>query len=141
MIDEDSQKIMPRPGNQPSLIEFFSYLFDRMDLFAFRFTYLMDFIGYMLQNDASERQLLSDRVARCVSDLSIISECIRQLDLYQPWISQIEDEQRHTVAEAFVKSRPAQHKKYFFARRDFGYPSGSPKMAISDILLISEGLG
>lgn len=58
---------------------------DGQDLFFIRLPLIVDELGRLLETDPRAKELISARMAGTISDLSIISHCIGQLDLYLPW--------------------------------------------------------
>ncbi|KAK7750173.1 hypothetical protein SLS62_007924 [Diatrype stigma] len=58
---------------------------DGQDLFFIRLPLIVDELGRLLETDPRAKELISARMAGTISDLSIVSHCISQLDLYQPW--------------------------------------------------------
>ncbi|MCJ1352732.1 MAG: hypothetical protein MMC33_002716 [Icmadophila ericetorum] len=70
---------------QSRLLYLLETLWDDYKLFLHRFPNLMDELDRYIRNDLSQKHLISPLVAEKLSDLSVLSECIRQIDLYQPW--------------------------------------------------------
>ncbi|GIJ99507.1 hypothetical protein Aspvir_001639 [Aspergillus viridinutans] len=52
---------------------------------------LMDELERLVQMDPKNKELVSSHVAGIVSDLAVISECLHQIDLYQPWANTFEN--------------------------------------------------
>ncbi|KAK4234779.1 hypothetical protein C8A03DRAFT_46958 [Achaetomium macrosporum] len=55
------------------------------DLFFARMPIVVDELERLLRAEPRARDLVSGYVAARIGDLSILCECIRQLDIYQPW--------------------------------------------------------
>ncbi|RYO96355.1 hypothetical protein DL764_007491 [Monosporascus ibericus] len=58
---------------------------DGQDLFFVRLPLIVDELGRLLETEPRTQELISARIANIVGDLAIISHCIGQLDMYQPW--------------------------------------------------------
>ncbi|KAH7012268.1 uncharacterized protein B0I36DRAFT_400351 [Microdochium trichocladiopsis] len=58
---------------------------DGNDLFLARLPLVLDELERLLATEAEARTLVSSRIAKVVGDLSIISVCLGQLELFQPW--------------------------------------------------------
>ncbi|RYP74766.1 hypothetical protein DL769_003940 [Monosporascus sp. CRB-8-3] len=58
---------------------------DGQDLFFVRLPLIVDELERLVETEPRAQELLSARIASIVGDLAIISHCIGQLDLYQPW--------------------------------------------------------
>lgn len=52
---------------------------------ALRWTLLTDELERLLESEVRAKELISPYIASCVGELSTISQCMRQLELYQPW--------------------------------------------------------
>lgn len=52
---------------------------------AFRWTLVMDELERLLESEPRAKELISPYIAGRLSELSIISHCMRQLERYQPW--------------------------------------------------------
>ncbi|RYO75691.1 hypothetical protein DL762_009881 [Monosporascus cannonballus] len=63
---------------------------DGQDLFFVRLPLIVDELGRLVEAESRAQELLSARIASIVGDLAIISHCIGQLDLYQPWARSFE---------------------------------------------------
>lgn len=55
------------------------------------FDRVMDEVQRMIDNEPIAKDLISPTVAHHLSELSVIAECRRQLNLFQPWASSFED--------------------------------------------------
>ncbi|KAI2603147.1 uncharacterized protein GGS25DRAFT_528173 [Hypoxylon fragiforme] len=58
---------------------------DGFSLFLISMPLILDELERLLQAEKSASDLLSARVAGTIGDLSILSQCINQIDLYLPW--------------------------------------------------------
>ncbi|RYP74945.1 hypothetical protein DL771_002729 [Monosporascus sp. 5C6A] len=63
---------------------------DGQDLFFIRLPLIVDELGRLLETEPRAQELISARIASIIGDLAIISHCIGQLDLYQPWARSFE---------------------------------------------------
>lgn len=52
---------------------------------TFRWTLLTDELERLLDSEPRAKELISPYIASCIGELSMISQCRRQLELYQPW--------------------------------------------------------
>lgn len=73
------------------IMPFFDIFFDDKQLFLFGLHSVTDEIERLVRSDATVRALISPLVSRNLSSLSIVSECLHQLHLFQPWARKIED--------------------------------------------------
>ncbi|KAF9880965.1 hypothetical protein CkaCkLH20_01115 [Colletotrichum karsti] len=67
-------------------------LFDDQQLFLAGLPTLLDELDRVMRKDTAASQMVSGWVAGQISDLSVLSECERQLDLFQPWAATFETE-------------------------------------------------
>lgn len=58
---------------------------DEDQLFLASQPLVVDELERLIQAEPQAQALISGRVAKLISDISIISQCLRQLDLYHPW--------------------------------------------------------
>ncbi|QKX58716.1 uncharacterized protein TRUGW13939_05843 [Talaromyces rugulosus] len=65
---------------------------DGMDLFLIRMPVIVDELERLLQSETRAGELLSSYITTVVGDLSIIAQCLNQLNLYQPWARSWESE-------------------------------------------------
>ncbi|GAO16231.1 hypothetical protein UVI_02000140 [Ustilaginoidea virens] len=63
---------------------------DGYNLFICRLPTLVDELDRLMQADQKARDLISPYVAMLVGDLAVTGECLRQLDIYQPWANNFE---------------------------------------------------
>lgn len=63
---------------------------DGQQLFLARLTIVVDELERLLQSEPEAKNLISAHVASTIGDLSIIAQCLRQLELYQPWANGFE---------------------------------------------------
>lgn len=83
--------VVPKPGVKMNTVE--TQLFwllrtlweDGYQLFLAGMPVVVDELERLLQSETQARELLSSYVTSVVGDLSIISQCLNQLNLYQPW--------------------------------------------------------
>ncbi|KAF2744013.1 hypothetical protein M011DRAFT_409519 [Sporormia fimetaria CBS 119925] len=95
------------PSNAPrtvrDLVAMVSTLFNPKDIFLMGLHTVTDELEHMLRSDDSVGSLISPYVAARLSTLSVISECLHQLHLFQPWARKIEDDMEENSGE--VRSR------------------------------------
>ena len=65
---------------------------DGQALFLMGITNLLDELQRLLNTHATANQMISSYIANLLSDLSVVCECLRQLQNYQPWANTFEDE-------------------------------------------------
>lgn len=58
---------------------------DGQNLFLASLPVVVDELERLLQSETRARELLSSHITAVVGDLSIIAQCLNQLNLYQPW--------------------------------------------------------
>lgn len=63
---------------------------DGQALFFARLPMVVDELERLLDSDPEANQLISPYIAGVIGDLSIISQCLRQLEIYQPWANGFE---------------------------------------------------
>ncbi|KAF9344212.1 hypothetical protein BGX26_004648 [Mortierella sp. AD094] len=90
-------QVVQKPGStwdktQSRLMWLFQTLYDEQQRHLCGLSPLLDEMERLVQNDPKARNLFSSRVASMVADLSLISECQRQISLYQPWADSFENE-------------------------------------------------
>ncbi|KAF9100522.1 hypothetical protein BGX27_000354 [Mortierella sp. AM989] len=90
-------RVVQKPGStwdrtQSRLMWLFQTLWDDQQRHLSGLIPLLDEMERLVQNDPKARNLFSSRVTSMIADLSLISECKRQISLYQPWASTFEDE-------------------------------------------------
>ncbi|KAK1246176.1 hypothetical protein MKX07_005245 [Trichoderma sp. CBMAI-0711] len=61
------------------------------NLFLLRLSRVVDELERLLLTEPTAGDLISNYVARLVGNLSIVSQCIQQLEIYQPWAQNFED--------------------------------------------------
>jgi plasmid maintenance system killer protein len=64
---------------------------DGNSLFLIRLTNAVDELNRFIQSDPKAKAFISSYVADAISDISVISEATRQLEIYQPWAQTFED--------------------------------------------------
>lgn len=83
--------IIPRPGKKidkigGQLMLLLKTLWESgKPLEALRWTLMTDELERLMESEPRAKELISPYIACCVGELSIISQCMRQLELYQPW--------------------------------------------------------
>ena len=106
-------QIMKKPGIKLERVEaeltwlLQTLIEDGSTLFLVGLTNVVDELGRLIQSDAKAKALVSAHVADVISDLSVISEALRQLKIYQPWAQTFE----HALGdkEDDIKKEFAQH--------------------------------
>ncbi|KAL1863080.1 hypothetical protein VTK73DRAFT_6460 [Phialemonium thermophilum] len=63
---------------------------DGQNLFLCRLPFVVDELDRLLNTDQEARELVSPYVAMLIGELSIIGECLRQIDTYFPWANSFE---------------------------------------------------
>ena len=58
---------------------------DGQPLFFARLTTVVDELDRFLRTDSEAAELVSPYIADCIGELSIVGECLRQFEIYQPW--------------------------------------------------------
>lgn len=64
---------------------------DGQDLFLAGMPLVVDELDRLLRADPRAREMVSPYVARLIGELSIVAECLRQLNTYQPWANGFEN--------------------------------------------------
>lgn len=64
---------------------------DGKDLFFARMPMIVDELERLLRAEPKAREMISGYVAGRIGDLSILCECLRQLEIYQPWANGYEN--------------------------------------------------
>lgn len=105
-------QIAHRPNARPTPVEnelkwLLSVLWEDGDqLFLARLPNVVDELGRLVQAEREARQMLSVRVASTIGELSIIAQCISQLELFQPWAANFDtafEERRDDIQRWFVR--------------------------------------
>lgn len=73
------------------LMPLLDILWNEQQLFLFGLHTVVDEIERLVQADPEVKALVSSWVAKPLSSLSVVAECLHQLHLYQPWARKIED--------------------------------------------------
>lgn len=80
------------------------------NLFLLKLSCVVDELERLLLSTSAASELISGTVASIIGNLSIISQCIHQLEIYQPWARNFEDEAmsvQEDMEKAFAsKSKP-----------------------------------
>jgi hypothetical protein len=84
---------IPPPGEQAvhRIMSLLSILFNDQQLFLCGLHTITDELGRLIESDAAARALISPFIGYCLSSLSVVSECLHQLHLFQPWARKIEE--------------------------------------------------
>jgi hypothetical protein len=82
---------------------------DGQNLFLCRLPIVVDELERLLKAEQKARELTSPYVARLIGDLSIVAECLRQLEIYQPWANGFEN--ALVDKEGDIKSEFAERNK------------------------------
>lgn len=86
-----------RKGNLPKnkvrdeLLWLLETLFDEDRLILLNLGILMDELDRLVESEPTAKELVSSWVADKISDLAVISQCIQQIKLYQPWAALFEN--------------------------------------------------
>jgi hypothetical protein len=72
------------------MLTLFSYLWEPPKRKIFGVHTLVEVLEHLLQKNPHMKAVTSPWVASCLSQLSIVSECLRQLNLFQPWAKKIQ---------------------------------------------------
>lgn len=91
MIVVQTRRGISTDKGRDRLLWIFRTLWDEQQLHLVGLDVLMDEMERTVQNDPRLKELLSPWVTGVISDLSVISECRRQISLYQPWAATFED--------------------------------------------------
>ncbi|KAF9354127.1 hypothetical protein BGX34_011193 [Mortierella sp. NVP85] len=90
-------QVVQKPGStwdktQSRLMWLFQVLWDEQRRHLCGLSPILDEMERLVENDPKAGNLFSSQVASMVADLSLISECLRQISLYEPWASSFETE-------------------------------------------------
>ena len=80
--------ILTKNKVRDELIWLLTTLFDEDQLFLLDLGILMDELDRLLESESTAKELISSWVADKISDLAVISQCIQQIRLYQPWAAE-----------------------------------------------------
>jgi hypothetical protein len=83
---------LPKDKGRERLLWIFSTLWDQKRLELAGLHTLMDEIERLSENDPKAKELISSKIASKISDISVMSECLHQIELYQPWAATFTDE-------------------------------------------------
>ena len=83
---------LAKDGSREQLIWIFMTLFDEQQLHLAGLNTLMDELERRMENDPRMKVLISAWVADQISNLAVISQCLHQIELYQPWAASFESE-------------------------------------------------
>ncbi|KAJ4330045.1 hypothetical protein N0V87_010349 [Didymella glomerata] len=89
-------RAMYQPPHQNNAVKrimpFFNILFDEEQLRLYGLHTVIDEIGRLMQSDSGVNAIISPWIARRLSSLTVVSECLHQLHLFKPWSRKIEDD-------------------------------------------------
>jgi hypothetical protein len=148
-VDQTSTKIhiRSRPGAkrgkvEDELIWLLQTLWeDGHDLFLMRMPFVVDELERLMEVEPQAKTLVSAHIATHIGSLSIISQCLRQLELYQPWAHGFENAlvdkkdaikgefaestapQARLLQVLYDKSKLRQAAKLCESAKNFAYPS------------------
>ncbi|GIZ42786.1 hypothetical protein CKM354_000604100 [Cercospora kikuchii] len=75
------------------ILYFFRILWsDPQSVHLLKMTNVVDELQHTIDSDPKAKDLVSSTCAAHIGDLSILGECIRQIELYQPWANMFEDQ-------------------------------------------------
>lgn len=86
---------------------------DGEDLKTLGLTMAMDELEHFISTNPKAKALISSYVGHAIGDLSILSQCYRQLELYQPWAQEFELQAAQSdskLRNAYFKWREPQDK-------------------------------
>lgn len=104
--------IMSRPGANMTRIErevmwILRVLWENgQELFLCRLPRLVDELQRLIEAEPDAKRLISPTIAEVIGDLAILTECLRQLELYQPWANGFETalvEKKKGIMTEFAK--------------------------------------
>ena len=78
---------------------------DDQQLFFLRKPAVVDELQRLINAEKKADEMISEFIASQISDLSICGECLRQLDLYQPWANNFEEkmlDQKEAIMQEFA---------------------------------------
>ncbi|KAI9772208.1 MAG: hypothetical protein M1839_002526 [Geoglossum umbratile] len=90
---------LPKDKSRERLLWIFSTLWDDKRLELAGLHTLMDEIERLSENDPKAKGLISSKIASTISDISVMSECLHQIELYQPWAATFTDETVSRIEE------------------------------------------
>jgi len=130
MIQITKRTGLPRDKNRDELIWIFMTLFDKHQLLFAGLNILMDELERLMEDDPKVKELISPWVADHISDLSVLSQCLHQIELYQPWaatfgteMARREDELREDYLKTKKSIEPYIHIEFGGAITLLGIPS------------------
>ncbi|KAF2495285.1 hypothetical protein BU16DRAFT_527155 [Lophium mytilinum] len=90
---------LPKDQDRDELRWIMMALFDDQQLHLAGLNTLTDELNRLTQSSLKARQLTSSWVDDQVSDLSVYSQCLHQIQIYQPWAATFEDKMAEVVDE------------------------------------------
>lgn len=91
-------------GNVARLMWALRTLWDQQQLHLAGLDTIMYELERLMQDKPQTRPLLSSRVAGMISELAILSECRRQITLYQPWAASFENHAASSERDSELKA-------------------------------------
>lgn len=85
------------------IFQLFRYLWEPPVRQSLKVHTLVDAIEYLLKNNARARSLTSPWVVSVLSKLSVVSECLRQLNFFQPWAKKVANSVKKRQTELLIK--------------------------------------
>ena len=108
---------------------------DDKQLFLIGMPLVLDELERLLQTDPEAKQLVSAHIAQAIGNLSILSQCMTQLSLYQPWARSFESglvdaeagikKEYEEQTRLLAKIKSALHENSLTRAARLGEPSGS----------------
>ncbi|KAI2635615.1 hypothetical protein GGS26DRAFT_506091 [Hypomontagnella submonticulosa] len=107
---------------------------DGRDLFLCRMTNVIDELDRLLKAEPKALEFVSPYIAMLIGELSIVGECLRQLEIFQPWANGFENalvERQEAINKEFMENTRAWaqvldafKEQNIIAIRELGDPSG-----------------
>jgi len=86
---------LPRDKIRQRLLWLFTTLWDDSKRIFTRVETLVDEIERLIQSEPKVKELISPYIASVLGDLSVLTESLRQIKMYQPWAETFEDSMVH----------------------------------------------
>ncbi|KAG0272108.1 hypothetical protein BGZ95_012158 [Linnemannia exigua] len=126
-------QVVQKPGStwdktQSRLIWLFQTLWDEQLRHLCGLHPILDEMERLVENDPKARNLFSSQVASMIADLSLISECQRQISLYEPWASSFENKaaSRHNDLKAKYIQRTSRMQELYTALKQISLADVDP---------------
>lgn len=104
---------------------------DGKDLFLAGIPLVLDELDRLLRADPRAREIVSPYVARLIGELSIIAECLQQINNYQPWANGFENamvDREGDIKKEFAKRTEIEAKIMEVLRDQILVKEGIPKL-------------